>query len=437
MQRVCAWASRVAAVVMVSAAAAQPGPVSPDPVLIEPPPNPFLTLTHAEDWSIIAQVQILSCDNGIIRPINATTALPQTDIWALEGGRLWFPFAGVTSGSVPLTPEFGAEFTVGGTRVPVERKVVTFTPGVAPYAELEFGPIHGSSIRARMEFLRRSWRVTFDEQRAVAVAWPTKPYPEDVAATLAADYGVPYAPGSPKGQNPAQDWITKLTNGIDPKSRLGPALLAKFLTGEVIKRVQPARRGAVTEEGTFSGFWGGSALPPDAGWQALVRGRGSDIELVTALVSVLRQADIPTRLILGVRSTEDDDARIIDFEERNPVTAWAEFYLQDDSLDPKDGPTGGWIPIDIIRLRGIYSNQPRPLDQPWEYFGSIEQYDLYAPLAYHFTPVATSVYYGPPALYGWRTEPGTPDCGSHDVIVEITRPTRTGPGSMPVIQVGR
>lgn len=433
------------------------GPITPDPLPIEPPEHPFLRFSHAEDWSIIAQIQLLSCNQGV-PVVRYSGVAPQvsTEFWEVEGGRLWFPFVGAVAGSVPFAPDagqpFGAELYAGGHRQPIEARLVDFGEGTSPCVEVEFGSFRATQVRARFEFLRRSWRVDFDERKAASAPWPSSValLPPEAQAALAADYAVPVDRSAPVEINPARAVIERWTNGIDPKSRLGPAVLAKFLTARVIEHVQPARRGAVSRVGVFQGFnvpgpegrYGAPPIPPDAGWRALVRERGSDVEVVTALVAVLRQAEIPARLVIGVRSTLDDERRVIDDEERNPIAVWAEFYIQNERKVIVDNEEvieveGGWIPIDIVRQRQLWSNRPQPLDVPWQFFGNNDQGDLYVPVSHHFFPITDSVYYGPPALYGWQTQPATPGCGSHEVILEVERPTRGGPSGRPIIQVGR
>ena len=432
--------SVVAAGVTALAGAADGQPNLPEPPAerdIGPPDNPFLEYGEPQEYSVVAQINLLACGANGQRRIFGRGFLGQTQVWRLRGGEVLFPFADVTSNSAPMTPAFAAEFFADGDRLPVQRRVVGLDRAAAPYVEVTFPALAASNIRVRVEYLRRAWNTTFLEEKARAVGYPSGEYPPEAAGTFRAEYGIPYAPDADPSENPAKALIAEWTGGKDPRNFLGPVLLAKGLTKLVIDRISLSGDGAL-QIGAIGGDVssnifvdsGDEPLSQTAAWDTILSGRGTDIDLVLTLTALLREAGIAARLVVGVRDFETEGVSVRpQVEERDFITAWSEFFL----LDEGSGESG-WIPIDIIRQREESSRAPA-IEKPYRFFGNHDEFELYVPLGHHVHPPTNTAWYGPPALYGWNPSPAVPDCGTHAVEATVQEPSNRG-GTL-VFSIGR
>ncbi|MEM7623214.1 MAG: transglutaminase domain-containing protein, partial [Planctomycetota bacterium] len=403
----------------------------------DPPEHPFLQYGRAEDWSVVTSVSLYTCT---LENVSPSIPLPTTETTGFRDAVLWLPFATATAGSVPLRRDFGHDLRIDGWMERAEAVVVAFDQSGAQYAELAMGREDSQNLTARVETLRRSFALRYLEEDALGVPWPGVAYPPEARLTFRSEYAVPFAPGvdletDPDG-NPAKRLVREVTGGRDPRDVVGQAGFAKLLTAAVIERVTPEAQGFVLSAGVggevstsvFVDTWTRPLLPT-AGWDAIRSGRGTELDLVYALVAVLREAGIPARLVAGVRvlnqETGDDDV----FGVEQIITAWAEFYLMDERRPILDdagdviGYAGGWIPIDIIRQRNEFAPVPR-LDQPWRYFGNHDEMHLYVPLAFHLVPPTTTAWFGPPAFYGFASFPTIPGCGTHGFAFDARQPAR-------------
>ena len=264
----------------------------------------------------------------------------------------------------------------------------------------------------------------FDEKRAMNLDWPaswpswTQPL-RDPQRFIASD----------------ANFVGNLLNSwTDNKPHsMKPARLAKFLAAKVIDAAQPGAdpRAFWPEPDTLDGgypyvvtrqtpfpFLRGIDVQDERIFanqpffsprlREPVESSQSNAAVITNLyVALLRAADIPARVIIGVLPPEAELARIPGRDSKPnadlvaPVFRfWAEFYLWDE-----DAQRGDWIPVDIIRQRDE-SSRSRPLDQTWRYFGNHDELDEIVPISSVYTPeTAEQPHRSVPAIWGWRPTP--------------------------------
>lgn len=261
--------------------------------------------------------------------------------------------------------------------------------------------------RIRLDFtVQMSLRQTkFMETEAMTVDWPTGPWPATAAATLEPQMFIDYERSrDPNG--PLQAFyetdqlnaaVKQWTNG-DPK-KAGPVALAKYIAGRMIAEFQPSGRGLqYLATGQLQGFnlQGVS--------ETLRRRQGSDFDLASVLVAAYRAAGLPARLVIGIDDGLAGAQKTIFTGENTTqqLRCWVEFCLYD---EPKN--TVNWVPVDLAKMRAA-SSRPGPFERPWPYFGSHDEMDHMAPLAFGFHPPTTVESYGAPGLWGWMMNPQPP-----------------------------
>lgn len=291
----------------------------------------------------------------------------------------------------------------------------------------------------------RAHETVFDESRAMDIDWPLA-WPEWTGAFR-----------DPQAFIPSDDpFVGQLLNewtGRAPRS-MPPARLAKFLASRLIEHAQPGE--------DVRAFWPGRepyrgypyVVPRTSGGPFL---RGFDVQdnridprdifysprlrepiedaqasaaVITNLyVALLRAADIPARVVIGVLPSEEDLARLGSGRDTlpprggerrhaNTFRVWAEFYLWDEPAQ-----RGQWIPVDIARQRAE-SSAPRPLDRPWRYFGNHDELDEIVPITSVYTANDARPLGWVPALWGWRPDPIPPFRLDPVLRFEVTGPVR-------------
>ena len=96
-------------------------------------------------------------------------------------------------------------------------------------------------------------------------------------------------------------------------------------------------------------------------------------DLVVNCVAVLRAAGIPARPVIGLQSGSITKPSVVSSDVQ--FVAWAEFYL----------PGAGWVPFDPNLMRGT-SMRHTAVQKPWRFFGTIENLNRRAAIAYAFAP---------------------------------------------------
>jgi hypothetical protein len=242
-----------------------------------------------------------------------------------------------------------------------------------------------------------------NERAAAAVGWPEGDWPSEARGTFAKQFGVDYTEQVENATKSVPPLVKRWTEGRDPKS-IPPLQLAKYLTGRVIELVQPVapglQRGRTPQRRGFEGL---RLLGVD---RAVRGGRGSPFDIACVLTAVFREAGLPARLVIGLREFDEYDTDDVTRDELRGVDAlyaYVEFFLYDEKTGDQ-----GWIPVDPVRIRK-QSSRAKPLDQPWDFFGTHDELDYFIPLAFHFHPPTTVRAYGSPAFWGWFVTPAAPE----------------------------
>jgi len=203
--------------------------------------------------------------------------------------------------------------------------------------------------------------------------------------------------------------VAKWTGG--QPSRYRPAVLAKVLAARAIEHFQVSEQRFV-----FGRISEVAGLNVHGAVHAARHGDGSVFDYAAFLTALYRAAGLPARVVigydmeasmgsrLGIRDHHEDCERDIGLRHFPlPILrAWVEFYLLDEAAGRAE-----WIPVDIEQQRRV-SSEPRPIDQPWKFFGNNECLDNVAPISFHFHPPTTVVNAGPPAMWGWLAAPRLP-----------------------------
>jgi len=261
--------------------------------------------------------------------------------------------------------------------------------------------------RIRLDFtLQMSlWKTKFNETEAMTVPWPTGPWPATAAATLEPQMFIDFE-GSREPNGALQAFydtdqlnalVKQWTNG-DPK-KVKPVTLAKYIAGKMISEFQFSGQGLqFLRTSQLQGFTL-QGVP-----ETIKRRRGSDFDLCSVLVAVYRNAGLPARIVIGLDDGLAGGQKNVFTGDQTTqeLCCWVEFCLYDEAKN-----TLNWIPVDIKGMKGG-SSRPGPLERPWAFFGSSEEMDHMAPLAFGFHPPTTVESYGAPALWGWLMNPQPP-----------------------------
>jgi hypothetical protein len=312
--------------------------------------------------------------------------------------------ASATGGTKP-----SATLTIDGKTIPEKLELLKGFPAGTELGKWSFADVEATQIDFRVTLPMRVSRTTYDDKLAESLDWP-KEWPEVATSTFKPQWYVDFGPKGPIDMSPVKDLVKTWTRGGDPKA-LKPAVLAKFLAGEVMKHVQISGNGlASARTGEIEGF----ALQGAA--ETAVSKRGSEFDAVCLLAAVYRQAGIPARTVIGYEwSSGRERDKLFSKRGGSDYRAWVEFAL----VDPATGPgTVVWVPVDIIRMRKS-SPQTPALDKPWRYFGTHDELGRIVPIAFQFHPPTDVVSHGSPAFYGWMVTPRPPSFVQQAIRFEV------------------
>lgn len=269
----------------------------------------------------------------------------------------------------------------------------------------ELPALRGNLIRFILDLPMTTYRLTFDEERAMSIPWPKEPWNPVAASALQPQIFVESDDEFIRAQ--VRRWTRNNPGGFRP------AALAKMLTARVMEGFR-----TTTDLGYVSGRIGEFAGLEVRGAAAAARSRrGTPTDLAVYLLAVYRAAGLPARLVVGYDMAASLGAQLgirdiypqCDHNQREhggvvlPILrVWVEFYLFDE-VDQR----GEWIPVDVYRQHKVASNPP-DLDKPWDFFGNNPCLEYVAPISYHLHPPTTVVNSGPPSLWGWLPEPAVP-----------------------------
>ncbi|MCC6284417.1 MAG: transglutaminase domain-containing protein [Phycisphaerales bacterium] len=266
-------------------------------------------------------------------------------------------------------------------------------------------------------------RTKYHDDAAAQVEWPAGPWPDEAASSFQPMSYVDHHPQfGPYDMESVKALIRDWTKGEDPK-KLRPALLAKFLAGQVASHVRVSGKQFMAgPTGMLEGILLRGA-PVTA-----KEGQGTPFELVCLLTAVYREAGLPARMVIGVKAGRSrKDLEFLDGKKgRDELHAWVEWCLYDET-----DKTVTWIPVDIIEIRASSSRRRGEFwNEPMRYFGTHDKLDDVVPLSFHFFPPTTVRSYGgsqTPAFWGWFVGPVSPGRAEQSLLFQVTStPARAG-----------
>jgi len=394
-------------------------------------PNPYLRYEEPWRWDLTLQVFLRGGTLSAIdtQGIDEYTVYFDLDSFEFilpvmrEGGFFWSPrqqietFARIESSRGPRS--WGTAF-INESRATLTPQLLMVPSSGAVYARIgertDLGGIQSMHFKQTNRIVSADTR--FDERRAREIPWPDA-WPEDAERALTPVIERVRDPIVLQGQDRLCELVDQWTQGQDPRS-IDPVTLVKFLTGKVLDTVRTGRGKSETrpnlntrtllplsEDGTIQiprGVWSGLSVR-SADMIALSPRRGSVLDLSTMLVSVLRAAGVPARLVICYNTSETVD-------QLDRIVSLVEFALYDAERDQLL-----WIPIDTERLRdngrGVSS-----YEQPWLYFGTHDDLHELVPVARHYHPPVNYRAFGFPAFFGFRSDPQLGSFATQHLIID-------------------
>lgn len=403
--------------------------------LLEPlEPSPFLVESNPQRWTLTADYDISATQ---FYTMIDKTPVPSHDQWTFDTVTFVFPVVPRSASSIlevfghgeHQLPAVKGKVTFDGSTVASKAELITQGIGGGPLpsgtwrAQWKVPPPKKGSwtprnIRFEVSTSLVSYDTTFDEKAASQIDWPTGPWPVEAQSTFEPQMFVEMDPtGKGYDMRPVKALLKKWTRGKDPKT-LKPVVLAKYLAGQVVNHSQINGEGlAYDQTGAWQGF-----LTPGAANLART-GMGTKLDLPCLLVALYRQVGLPARLVIGYDNEGQPGEKIYLKAEGSDATwrVWAEFALYDEV-----NQTFSWIPVDVTAMRLQQSQLPRDyLNKPLNYFGTNDEFDHVAPIAFHFHPPTTVRAYGSPSLWGWFVTPAPPGRAAQRVKFTLTN-TSTG-----------
>ena len=362
----------------------------------EPPLNDYLTYSEPQHWTARVQVDVTAFE-----VVNRNQLEVQN--WNMDTLALVFPAIQETSSATGDLSKITGELRVADRVFTKDYSIIRGYHSGAVYTRWDAANLRGiREVTLIYEPRVNCWETQLDEAAAASVGWPQGDYPSDARSTFEPQYGVDYTELEPDAAERIPQLVNRWTEGRDPKS-IPPLQLAKYFAGRVVELVQPAapglQRGRTPQRRGFEGF---RVLGPDRTVRA---GRGSPFDIACLLAAVYREAGLPARVVVGLREFDDfdtDDLNRVELQGIDALHAYVEFFLYDEATGNQ-----GWIPVDPVMIRK-QSSRAKPLNQPWEFFGTHDELDHFIPLSFHFHPPTTVRAYGSPGFWGWFVTPSSP-----------------------------
>lgn len=383
----------------------------------------LLTRGESSDWIFKADISIRSVRNLV----RSREEIPANEQWSLGTVGIIFPLLRETASAELRSRAVESRFTINDVEVDNRPTFINNFPLAAQYGRWDFVAPNNGQIRANQAELRLAFDVTsydtvYDDAAAEQVEWPDQ-WPEPAASAFEPMPFIDFEPG--KGEydkEPVRKLLNRWTSGRDPKA-LKPAVLAKFLAGQVVEYVQPSGTGLVFDRtGAIEGV---AITPPPV---VASRRRGSPVDMAVLLLSVYREAGLPARLVFGLDADKQKGKRDGEFLERGggppELRVWVEFAL----IDPQTRGVA-WIPVDPVAMRSRSSRMPRDYwTKPLPFFGTNDELDGVVPFSFHAFPPTTVRSYGTsgmPGFWGWFVTPESPERAWQTLNLNVdTKPVR-------------
>lgn len=409
-----------------AAALGQPGtPGSGTPQPGEPNPK-FLELTNPKYYTLNSRLSVMAYQQR-----NAPKdQSPEIDRWQFQFAAVVFPMVKECASAFEdkQSPASGKITLDDRTMDHGQPQTIDQFPVGARYGLWNLNAGDGQVYTAREMGLTVSLpmvthRTKYHDDLAAQVEWPTGPWPDEAASSFQPMSYVDHDPQyGPYDMESVRALIRDWTKGQDPK-KLRPAMLAKFLAGQVSSHVQVSGKQFMAgPTGMLEGILLRGA-PVTA-----KEGKGTPFELVCLLAAVYREAGLPARMVIGVKAgkSKKDLEFLDDKKGRDELHAWVEWCLYDES-----DKTETWIPVDIIEIRSSSSRRRGEFwNEPMRYFGTHDKLDDIVPLSFHFFPPTTVRSYGgsqTPGFWGWFVGPVSPARAEQSLLFQVTStPARAG-----------
>jgi len=393
------------------------------------PPNPrYLEQVNAQDWVLRAEVNIRAWQQRHYpnqrrdRPgLGGGDQTANFDTWRFKTAAFVFPLTDQTASSRAGIHQTISTLRVEDMVVDDNPEILRDFPAGAKYGRWDIvapeeTEVVTRRVELRLEMPVRSFETVFHDEAAGGVGWPSGQWPAEARSTFEPMAYVDHDPvEGPYDMANVQRLIDHWTRGNDPK-KLKPVFLANSF--------QPTGQGKAYNR---NGLLEGVAL--QGAPQAARRGRGSQFDMVTVLAALYRQAGLPARIVIGHDSGEEDPDNYLDAgtSADEELRAWVEFALYDE----RDGSLT-WVPVDPYRMRRRSSAiRGNFWEKPMPFFGTHDELDGIAPIAFHFFPPTTVRSYGgsgSPALWGWFVTPTPPERAWQSIRFDLTSPAK-GPAS--------
>lgn len=399
---------------------AQRGPGLPNPDIME--------FTNERRWTLRSRVEVRSWFER--RPPD--DRMPEVDHWRIETAAVIFPAPNTSASHRTDISNIRGEMRFDGHKV-ADAPDAYLEDVAAGAGYIRFGfvapdrePITSREMIMQVEIPMRSYRTVYNDQVAERVPWWQEDLPDELKRVMEPQPYIEFDPGvgpnRPYDTAPVDRLIAEWTDGasIDRvKSAMRPAVLAKFLAGRVAENYTPSGNGLLfNHAGQFEAI---EVYGPTVAAREL---RGTPFDMATLLASVYRRVGIPARVVIGydVHEQRGDRDRGVGGRRGGPaipLRSWVEFALYDE----RDGSVT-WIPVDPQRMRRVSSRMPRNYWQrPVRYFGSHDELDGVAPIAFHFFPPTTVRSHGQsgmPAFWGWLITPTPPDRAFQALVLSVS-----------------
>lgn len=414
-------------------------------------PGPYVTRSQPRDWTLTVRVDVRADAPGAGALVLKSPAPSKqnaedagqiaSSLFNFQTLTMVFPVPPETSGAKPIDANLSATLRINDRVVDDTVELVKKQQNNQPYpagtrlalVSVKVGPNPEDlksgecrNIAMELKVPMTCWRLAFDEKNAMLVDWPKGEWPATAKTLLTSQMiFMDAAPdGSPYDLTQLKTTVSQWTKG-NPKS-VPPVMLAKSIASQVITRVQPTGDAGDLERPGMkflrTGQLQGLML---AGPAATLRdGRGTDMDIAVLLAAAYREAGLPARIVIGW----DDQAGLSGSRDnflnknksRGGFRTWVEFCLYD---EPKN--TINWVAVDVVKQRKV-SSRPPALDKPWPYFGSNDEFNNVAPIAFQFHPPTTVLSYGYPGFWGWMMTPAPPSQAYQAITVQIDRSSKRG-----------
>lgn len=424
----CGWASDAAAQsrrtnkpAQTPAPASTPTQPSATPSSAAQKPSPYLERVEPEDWELSIRVDVAASRDILVTPQGN---FPQTDTWTFDQATVVFPFVPTTANFQPDPADpFSGVFVFQDAIKVQQFEVLEGYPSGTKLAKWTLegreGGYQGKQMHLEVRMRGVAYNLKFNEAEAMKLPWPSVWPPEAMEATKPEAFithgvdGLEYAPAD---MQIIKDMVAKWTSG-KPQSQ-PPVVTAKWISKQVGDMVQVSGSGfGYSRTGKIQG------IDPQGAPFVAMAARGSQFDMTCLLVACLREAGIPTRMVVGYDVASDKEERIF-LEVRRTrsedIRTWAEFALYDEKNDILT-----WVPIDIVAQRAQSSRLP-DIAKPWDYFGNHKELQGVIPFAFQFQPPTTVRAYGTPGFWGWLVLPTAPPRAEQWLTLHANSPSKRG-----------